>query len=103
MKSLLNVLLVKAALFLLTSSALAVTTSTQTANYFVDANGNVGVISASRQTDPATNITTTTMSYSFCVQTTAASCQEGSGTTKRRTAAANGRAVFFSTISARRL
>lgn len=61
-------------------SAHAVTTSTQTANYFVDANGNVGIISAVRQTDPTTNVTTTTMSYSFCVQTTAPSCEEGSGT-----------------------
>jgi hypothetical protein len=61
-------------------SAHAITTSTQAFNYFTDANGNVGFIDALRQTDPTTNITTTTMSYSFCVQTTAASCLEGSGT-----------------------
>src|SRR4029077_4344006 len=61
-------------------SAHAVTTSTQTANYFLDANGNVGAIATIRQTDPVTNVTTTTLQYTFCVQTAAASCLEGSGT-----------------------
>jgi hypothetical protein len=61
-------------------SAHAVTTSTSTFNYITDANGNVGVVSATRSTDPATNVTTTTMTYTFCIQTTAPSFQEGSGT-----------------------
>jgi hypothetical protein len=60
-------------------SAHAVTTNQQAFTYFTDASGNVGFAYVTRQTDPTTNLTTTTLYYSFCVQTTAASCQEGSG------------------------
>jgi len=60
-------------------SAHAITTSTQAFAYVIDAGGNVGLVYVFRQTDPTTNLTTTTLSYSFCVQTVAASCLEGSG------------------------
>jgi hypothetical protein len=57
----------------------AVTTNQQVSNYFTDANGNVGLVFVDRQTDPTTNVTTTTLSYSFCIQTTEATCLEGNG------------------------
>ena len=60
-------------------SAHAVTTNQQVSNYFTDANGNVGLVYVDRKTDPTTNVTTTTLSYSFCIQTTEASCLEGNG------------------------
>lgn len=57
----------------------AVTTNQQVSNYFTDANGNVGLVFVDRQTDPTTNVTTTTLTYSFCIQTTEATCLEGNG------------------------
>ena len=69
----------KAILFLMTTSAAAITTNQQAFTYFTDAGGNVGFVYVDRQTDPVTQIVTTTLSYSYCVQTTAASCQEGNG------------------------
>jgi len=79
MKSILKVAPAMVALFVLITSAAAVTVHTQTFTYFTDANGNVGFVYVIRATDPTTNVTTTNLSYSFCVQTTAASCLEGSG------------------------
>jgi hypothetical protein len=79
MKPLLKAAIAKAILFAITASAHAVTTNTQASNYFTDANGNVGFVYVTRKTDPATAVTTTNLSYSFCVQTTAASCLEGNG------------------------
>ena len=60
-------------------SAHAVTVSQQATNYFNDADGNAGFVFVERLTDPVTRVTTTDLSYSFCVQTTAASCLEGHG------------------------
>jgi hypothetical protein len=50
-------------------SAHALTTNQQTSNYFTDAGGNVGFVAVERRTDPVTLVSTSTLSYSFCVQT----------------------------------
>jgi hypothetical protein len=73
--------LATAFLLVMVVQARAVTTASQAFTTFTDENGNVGVVSVARQLDPFTHATTTTtVTYSFCVQTTAASCLEGSGT-----------------------
>ena len=75
-----KIMLVKALLLLMTNSAAAaVTTNHQAFSWFIDASGNTGFVSVQRKTDPVTRIVTTTLSYSFCVETTAASCLEGTG------------------------
>lgn len=60
-------------------SGLGVTTRTWAGGWFTDAQGNVGIVYVARLFDPTTGSTTTNLSYSFCIQTTASSCLEGAG------------------------
>ena len=48
-------------------------------SWFYDAQGNTGIVSTVRQIDPTTKLPFTELFYSFCVETTAAVCQEGNG------------------------
>jgi hypothetical protein len=58
---------------------LAVTTRTFAFSYFADVQGNVGFVFVERLFDPTSGSTITNLDYSFCVQTTASSCLEGTG------------------------
>jgi len=56
-----------------------ITTSTLASSLFFDPDGNTGFVTVIRQTDPDSLITTTSLFYSFCVETTAIFCQQGNG------------------------
>lgn len=79
MKTLLKISLIKAVFLLFASSAAATNINTQAFSYFTDPAGNTGFVYVDRATNPTTKVVTTTLSYSFCLQTTAATCQEGNG------------------------
>jgi hypothetical protein len=80
MKSLMKVLIVKAILFFMASSATAITLNQAAFSNFTDASGNVGFVTITRTTDAVTLITTTTLAYSFCGQGLVDPCLEGGGT-----------------------
>lgn len=63
----------------LAAPASNVTTNTLASSLFFDPDGNTGFVTVIRQTDPTTLVSTTSLFYSFCVQTTAALCQQGNG------------------------
>ena len=56
-----------------------ITTNFLASSLFFDPAGNTGFVTVIRQTDPVSLATTTSLFYSFCVQTTAALCQQGNG------------------------
>ena len=63
----------------LAAPASNVRTNTLASSLMFDANGNTGFVTVIRQTDPTTLVSSTGLFYSFCVQTTAALCQQGNG------------------------
>lgn len=48
-------------------------------SWFFDQQGNTGIVSVVREPDPTTGQPFTQLFYSFCVETEAAQCQEGTG------------------------
>jgi len=57
-----------------------ITVNTMASSLFFDPNGNTGFASVTRSIDPDALVTTTTLFYSFCIETTAALCLQGNGT-----------------------
>jgi hypothetical protein len=66
-------------LIALAAPAPKITTSTLASSLFFDPNGSTGFVTVIRGTDPDSLVTTTTLFYSFCVESTATFCQQGNG------------------------
>jgi|ERR1700730_14490840 hypothetical protein len=79
MKPLLKVAFAKMILLAFVGSAQAVVTNINAVSFLTDASGNIAIVWVFRATDPTTHVTTSNLLYSFCYQTTAATCLEGQG------------------------